>query len=229
MASYVDVVVDGRTLKYCQLDDGSLCPVHVATSLDGGTLVLLPPDQVDALRTIEFPAEYPLPASQIAVLRAVSVENFPSGFAVSNFPSGFEATNLPPTYPLPADQEGILANIRTTVQDFTKGSGTPDATTLRVTEARRSPSTFTLNSRDITDTASTIAAVSPSRLSLEIFHHAGTDVFLCWGANDPTSALYSLRLSQGDYYRMGINDAVREVRAICASGNTATLNVTEGI
>lgn len=229
MAEYVDIVIGGQTLKYCQLDDGSLVPVNVGLSLDGGTLVRLSNEAIAQLQDVTLPETYPLPSSQVSDLKIVQVSNFPSGFAISNFPASFQVSNLPATFPLSPAQEAIVAAIRDRVQGFTQGAGAPDGNTLRVAQARRSPSAFTVSSVAVSTTAGTVVAANTSRLTLDIFNRGSGDVFLAWGANNPSSTLYSLRLSEGDFFQLDLNEAVREVRAICAAGTSATLNVTEGV
>lgn len=168
MAEYVSV--DGY--KVLELDDGDLVPASVAFSLEGGTLVKLPDDQIADLQTVTFPVNYPLPSSQVTDLKTVAVSNFPAAFNVSNFPASFSVSNLPSTYALPSSQvtdlktvsisnlpsayplssgqAASLSAIESSVADLDRGSGSTTVDTLR-THVSNFPSVFDLGSSQASD------------------------------------------------------------------------------
>ena len=214
--------------QFLQLDDGSLAPVTVSMSLEGGTLVKLADDQIAEMQAVTFPSELALPAVQVSDLKEVTVSNQPTSIDVGNFPSGFTCSNMPSTFPLSEAQGNTLNNIYSTVNTFTQGSGTVDANTLRVAVARHNPLSYTMSSVNVGSSVVDLAGESTTRKSLHIQHRSGDPVYVALGETAPTTSLYTVKLEEGDRVSFFPEDAGAQVRAICASGDAASLVVTLG-
>lgn len=228
MSSYVDVVIDGRNEKYVQLDDGSFVPCNVAFSLEGGTLVKLPTAQIAALQTPTFPANFPLPSSQVSDLKAVTVGNLPTLYNIGNYPAGFNCLNLPATFPLSSAQEALLQAIKTFTDNLAKGAGAFDANTLRTVQARQAPAAVTRSSVAGSATAVSLVAANGGRSLLKIYNDSSAILYVGIGSTNPTATDFSTKLYQDDYYEAPFNEAGLEFRGIWSSA-TGAARITEGV
>lgn len=231
MANYIDI--DGK--KHVQLDDGSFVPAVAVLSVDGGFPIKLSTAQIDSIRSISFPATYPLPAAQVADLKQVTVSNFPSSFTVSNFPSSFTISNLPATYPLPADQYAKLQTLSDSVSAWSKGSGTIDGNTLRVTIASnqstlsvspRRCSSGVISSVPASVTAVTLASADSGRLFCAIYNESWATLYIGIGFT-PTASSYTIQLKQDGYFEIPESAAGLAISGIWSSA-AGSAKVTRG-
>lgn len=221
MANYIDV--DGK--KFVQLDDGSLCPVFVGLSLDGGTLVNLRADQIALLRSPILPDYYPLPQAQVDALRSLTLTGFPASFQVSNFPAGYQVSNLPTAYPLPSTQESILTQMRDSVTGFSKNSGNTDANTLRVRVASDQilnvgifrATSAVRSSIALSTSVVTIAPTDATRRTLSIYNDSTGTLYLALGAS-ATLTDFTTKLFQDEVYEVPETNAQIIVTGIWSAG-----------
>ena len=88
------------------------------------------------------------------------------------------------------------------------------------------PGTSTTTNAAITSTDSQILALNAARKKFFLTNVGVNRAFIAFGTA-ATSTLYVLQLAAGATYESHMNDFTGAIHAICSTGKTTTINVTE--